>query len=95
MPEVLEMNDQFVEEDAVMPYSSEEDVTTLSSSGVENVKAAHEHELMLIDGVEGVGIGKSRIGDDAIVIYLRDESVRSRIPRTIEGYPVETHYRHY
>ena len=84
------MNEEFLEEDAAMPYSPEEDGTTISSSAVENVKGAHEHELMSIDGVEGVGIGKNRIGDDAIIIYLRDENARGRIPRTIEGYPVET-----
>jgi len=45
---------------------------------------------MSIDGVEGVGIGKNPIGDDAILVYLRDDGARKRVPASIEGYPVET-----
>ena len=59
-------------------------------SQVEHVRARHERALMAIDGVVGVGIGRTRIGDDAIVLYLRDVSVKQRVPIQIEGYPVET-----
>jgi hypothetical protein len=53
------------------------------------VLARHADELMAIDGVEGTGVGRNGVGDDAIVVYLRDASVRSRVPSEIEGYPVE------
>jgi hypothetical protein len=86
--EDLEMN-AFEPEDAAMPYSPEEDTTTDTSSPIEDLKESHERELMAIDGVEGVGIGRSRIGNDAIIVYLRDEGARNRIPRSISGYPVE------
>jgi hypothetical protein len=80
----------FQYEDAAMPYSPEEDNTTESSSSLELVKQNHEQELMAIDGVQGVGVGRSKIGDDAIIIYLRDEGAKQRIPRSVAGYPVET-----
>ncbi|HVQ37970.1 MAG TPA: hypothetical protein VMS31_10585 [Pyrinomonadaceae bacterium] len=81
---------QFQYEDAAMPYSPEESATTNTSSAIEHVKQDHEQELMAIDGVEGVGIGRSKIGDDAIIIYLRHEGARKHLPRSIGGYPVET-----
>jgi hypothetical protein len=44
---------------------------------------------MGIAGVEGVGITRDAIGDDAIVVYVRDSSVAGRLPRELEGHPVE------
>jgi len=81
------MND-FPNEEAAMPYSP--DSSTQSSSPVQHVKQRHEQELMAIDGVEGVGVGRNSIGDDAILVYLRSDDIKARIPRTIDGYPVET-----
>jgi hypothetical protein len=45
---------------------------------------------MAIDGVEGVGVGRNSIGDDAIIVYLRTDDVKASLPRSIDGYPVET-----
>ena len=81
---------EFQYEVAAMPYSPEDSATTSTSSAVEQVKNDHEQELMAIDGVEGVGVGQGKIGNDAIIVYVRDEGARKRIPRTIAGYPVET-----
>ncbi len=81
------MND-FEYEDAAMPYDPESSDTT--SAAVEKVRQSHEQELMAIDGVEGVGIGRDSIGNDAIIVYLRSDDVRTRVPRSIDGYPVET-----
>jgi hypothetical protein len=81
------MND-FPDEEVAMPYSPES--STEASSTVERVKEDHEKELMAIDGVEGVGVGRNSIGNDAIVVYLRTDDVKSRVPQTIGGYPVET-----
>jgi len=80
---------EFPFEDAAMPYSPSEATNPSSVSGLEQAKQAHERELMAIDGVEGVGTGRNRIGDHAILVYLRDESVRDLIPRNIDGHPVE------
>ena len=81
------MNDSPFEE-AAMPYSP--DSSTESSSPVQHVKQRHEQELMAIDGVEGVGVGRNSVGDDAILVYLRSDDIKTRIPRSIDGYPVET-----
>lgn len=80
---------EFEYEDAAMPYYPEEDSATASPSELGRVKQSHENELMAIDGVEGVGIGKNRIGDDAILVYLRDQGAVKSVPRDIEGHPVE------
>jgi hypothetical protein len=80
---------EFEYEDAAMHYYPEEHTTTVSTSELGRVKQLHEHKLMAIDGVEGVGIGKNRIGDDAILVYLRDQGAVKSVPRDIEGYPVE------
>ena len=69
------MND-FPNEEAAMPYSP--DSSSESSSPVQHVKQRHEQELMAIDGVEGVGVGRNSIGDDAILVYLRSDDIKSR-----------------
>ena len=60
-----------------------------SEATVEAVRSRNESRLMAIEGVVGIGVGQTAAGDDAIVVYLRDESVRQRVPATIEGYPLE------
>jgi hypothetical protein len=40
---------------------------------------------MAIEGVLGVAIGRTPIGDDALVLYLRDPSVERRVPPEVEG----------
>lgn len=77
-------------EEAAMPYEPAQASGGAGQSQVEHVRARHERALMAIDGVVGVGIGRTRIGDYAIVLYLRDVSVKQRVPIQIEGYPVET-----
>jgi hypothetical protein len=73
-----------------MPYDPGQASGGAGPSQVEGVLARNERALMAIDGVVGVGIGRTRIGDDAIVLYLRDVSVKQRVPTQVEGYPVET-----
>jgi len=73
-----------------MPYEPEQASGGAGQSQVESGRARNERTLMAIDGVVGVGIGRTPIGDDAIVLYLRDVSVKQRVPTQVEGYPVET-----
>jgi hypothetical protein len=82
-----EMSD-FQYEEAAMPYAPEE--SSEPRTAIQQAKHSHERELLAIDGVEGVGIGRNSIGDDAIILYLRSEDVKTRIPHNIGGYPVET-----
>lgn len=74
-------------EEAAVYYSPEEPAP---SSGIVQVKQKHEAELMKIDGVEGVGVGRDAMGNDAIVVYLRDAGAKARVPKRLEGFPVET-----
>jgi len=82
---VLIMND-FEYEDAAMPYSPESEASSL----VEHVRQSHEQQLMAIEGVEGVGIGNDSTGNDAIIVYVRTKDAKTRVPSSVDGYPVET-----
>ncbi len=71
-------------ETAGWSYSPEE-----SPSGLAAIRDLNEARLLAIDGVKGVGIGRNQIGQDALVIYIVDQSVSDRLPKTIEGFPVK------
>ena len=58
-------------------------------SEIERVLRKHEDSLMAIEGVIGVGIQTGKTGEDVIVVYVKDETVRKRIPKALEGIPVE------
>jgi hypothetical protein len=77
-------------EEAAMPYQPGPEHGSERAAQIESVRARHERRLMAIDGVLGVAVGRNKLGHDAIVVYLRDASVKSRIPSEVEGYPVET-----
>jgi hypothetical protein len=85
-------------EDAAMPYLPDEipgqgmgQYTPAAPQGrLEAAKRRNERALMAIDGVEGVSLGHTAVGKEALVVYLRDSSVKRRVPLQIEGYPVET-----
>ncbi len=64
-------------------------VPDLDPAPIEVVRQRNEQALLAIEGVTGVGVGRTPIGDDAILLFLRDASVRTRIPTQVEGYPVE------
>lgn len=72
-------------EDVAVPYRPSEQQMTGARAAVRN----HDRELLAVDGIEGVAAGQDRSGNDAIVVYVRQESVGERVPKTIEGFPVE------
>lgn len=74
---------QPVYEEAAMPYSPGRNL-----SRADAVKQDQEAMLMAIDGVTGVGIGQDRIGNEAIVVYVRDQGVAKQIPRELDNVPV-------
>ena len=85
-------------EDAAMPYLPDEipgqgmgQYTPAAPQGrLEAARRRNERALMAIDGVEGVSLGQTAVGKEALVVYLRDSSVKRRVPLQVEGYPVET-----
>jgi hypothetical protein len=80
---------QDVYEDAAMPYLPEGSSGSAEQSPLERTRQRHEQALMAIDGVVGVGIGRTSTGDEAILVYVKDASVKKRIPTRLEGFPVE------
>ncbi len=63
-----------------------------SRSSIDQVKAAHEDELMKIEGVQGVGVGLDERRDQLVIKIYVDEktkAVQEKIPVELEGYPVQ------
>jgi len=77
-------------EEAAMVYDPGMREPDVSPAAVEVARQRNEQALLSIDGVMGVAVGRTPIGEDAIVLYLRDASVKARVPTHVEGYPVET-----
>jgi hypothetical protein len=73
-------------ETAAVPYVPDD----AGRSPLEDLRARHEPSLLAIEGVRGVGVGRTPAGEDALVLYIRDASVRQRVPKRVDGYPVET-----
>ena len=71
-----------------MAYLPDADSTDTTPPAIESVRQSHERALLSIPGVTGVGIGRSPTGDDALIVYLRDASVR--VPAQLDGYSVQT-----
>jgi hypothetical protein len=78
------------------PYGDDEQAAVPFTPGpgparpaIDQVLERNTPALRAIEGVAGVGHGRTPTGDDAIVIHVRDASVRDRLPRDVEGYPVE------
>jgi hypothetical protein len=82
-------SDADADEAAAMP--SQDPGSPLSSPRSEllHVLSRHEKQLMAIEGVRGVAIGRGRKGDDVLVVYVTDASVSDRVPSALEGHPVE------
>lgn len=59
---------------------------------IEQVKAAHERELLARPGVVSVGIGRDDQGRPAIVVGLDKANAQTQaaLPRVLEGYAVRT-----
>jgi hypothetical protein len=69
-------------EEAAVPYRPEE--PEQPPSGIGAVVRQHEQAMLGIDGVEGIAAGA-----DTVILHVRDESVAGRVPKTLDGYPVE------
>ena len=63
--------------------------TAQGQSAVTGVVERNRSELAKIPGVHGVSEGRTSIGDPAVRIDVEDDSVRGRLPKEIDGYPVE------
>lgn len=68
-----------------MPTRHEEAAMPYHSSEKRALDSTIEAKLMALDGVEGVGIGQDAIGNEGIVVYVRDQEVAKRVPPKIDG----------
>jgi hypothetical protein len=75
------------DEVAAMPYDPTP--TNDPHSAITRVRDENEQRLLAIEGVKGIGVGRDRIGGDALIVYALDASVKACVPSEIEGYPVE------
>jgi hypothetical protein len=71
-----------------VPYSPAIDPE--AGSEIERVRQRHESQVLAIDGVVGMRIGMDEIGDDVIVVMLRDKGVAQAVPKRLNGFPVRT-----
>ena len=67
-------------EEAAMPYRSGSE-----TSPADMLKQKQQASLMAIEGVEGVGTGQDAIGNEAIVVYVRDQEAAKRVPQSVDG----------
>lgn len=72
------------QEDAAMPHYPGKE-----PSQADTLKQKREKTLMAIEGVEGVGTSQDKIGNEGIVVYVRDAAAAKRIPRKMDGLNVE------
>lgn len=66
--------------------------SSAKQKSIERVKAAHEGELMAIDGVQGVGIGQREDGDGLVIkvyVDVKTKALQEKLPKQIEGHPVQ------
>jgi hypothetical protein len=63
-----------------------------SEDQIREVKRRHSAELLGMPGVCGVGVAKGKSGDLVLAVHISadDPSVEARVPKEIEGVPVET-----
>jgi len=57
---------------------------------IKEVYERHTKELMSVDGVVGTAIGAQEDGTPCILVFVTEfsEEIKSRIPSSIDGYPV-------
>jgi hypothetical protein len=70
-----------------VPASAAENPAPGSSLG--EARAALEQELLPLTGAGYVGIADSE-ADDVITVFIEDEQAEQRVPRSFEGYTVQT-----
>ena len=59
---------------------------------IQEVKRKHENAILKIKGVVSVGIGLNKDKQQAIIVGIENNSasLAQKIPKELEGFPVET-----
>lgn len=72
------------QENAEMPYAPEDDEI------MSDVLTAAEANFLTMDGITGVGLGQTELGEDALMVYLQSADQAKTLPKTFQGLPVMT-----
>lgn len=66
--------------------------TSTKKRSIEQVKEAHEVQLMAIEGVQGVGIGQRDDAEGLVIkVYVdnKTKALQEKLPKEIDGHPVQ------
>lgn len=74
-------------ENAEMPYHPM-DEEQADDSGIRAALAKAQNQLLSQPGVKGMGMTKTAAGKDAIVVYVQNSQVISRLPSNVNGYSI-------
>ena len=71
-----------------MPYRPDGDDDSAVSPLLRAARSQAERQLLGIPGVTGVGAGRTPLGDEAVVVYVRTAADCKRLPPAIAGVPL-------
>jgi hypothetical protein len=74
-------------EDAAISYQPDDDEQA-ARDGIHVALAEAERQLTHRQGFEGIGIAKSPVGEDVIVVYVEDQQALSQLPAAVGGFAV-------
>ncbi|WP_182868337.1 hypothetical protein [Stieleria mannarensis] len=75
------------DEKAAMPYQPA-DMMPAAMTGIEAALAKAEQMLSRRKGVKGMGMTKTRRGQDAIIVYVDQQQTISQLPSDVDGFPI-------
>ena len=75
------------DENAELSYNPDEHEPR-STATIQDALAEAQRQLTQRSGVEGMGMTKTSDGQDAIVVYVRDQQALSQLPATVRGFRV-------
>jgi len=72
-------------EQAALPVGDPRD---LERHPTDAVVDAHRQRLLAVEGVVGVGHGRTPDGNDAVLVWVTDAGAADRLPRELDGHAV-------
>jgi hypothetical protein len=58
-------------------------------TGVQAAVDRHRDELLAIDGIVAVSVGRTPVGDDGVIVYADRPTLEAAVPEEVEGYAVQ------
>ena len=73
------------DENGAVDYDPIEEST---ESRILQIKRDHEQRLLALPGIVGVGVGRTELGEDALMVYLENIEAAANLPKYIDGIAV-------